>query len=75
MHVLPQINAHLTAHKLQVEMITAKERDQEHLAGRLDKLARNDQFILNALQENNQKFHQLKELVIAFTKVSFLRIL
>jgi hypothetical protein len=73
-HALPQINAQLTSHKLQVEMIAAKERDQEDLAGRLDKLARNDQLILHALQDGDQKVRRLEELVIAFTKVSFLHI-
>jgi hypothetical protein len=52
-------------------MTAAKERDKEDLAGRLDKLARNDQLILNALQDGDQKVRRLEELVIAFTKVSF----
>jgi hypothetical protein len=50
-------------------MITARERDKVELAARLEGLARNDQLILRALQEGDQRTRRLEELVIAFTKV------
>jgi hypothetical protein len=54
-------------------MIAAKKRDQAELAARLEGLARNDQLILRALQEGDQRTHRLEELVISFTKVSVLQ--
>jgi hypothetical protein len=68
-----QINAHLSAHNLQIEMAAARERDQADLVKRFDGLARNDQLILKALQDGDQRFRRLEELVIAFTKVSILK--
>jgi hypothetical protein len=67
---IPQINAQLSTHRLQVEMAAAMERDLEDLAKRLNMLARNDQLILNALRDGEQRSPRLEELVIAFTKVS-----
>ena len=68
------MNAQLTSHALLAEMNAARERDQEDLAVWFDRLARNDQLILNALQDGDQKVRRLEELVIAFTKVSSLHI-
>jgi hypothetical protein len=59
---------------LLVDMMATKERDEAALAVRLDTLARNDQLILNALQDGLQRFHRPEELVIAFTKVSLIHI-
>ena len=50
-------------------MTAAKERDEADLVARMDILARNDQLILNALQDGDQRCRRLEELVIAFTKV------
>jgi hypothetical protein len=54
-------------------MIAARERDQAELAARLEGLARNDQLILHALKEGDQRTRRMEELVIAFTKVSVLQ--
>jgi hypothetical protein len=67
------MGALLSAHELQVEMIIARERDQAELVVHIYGLARNDQLILRALQEGEQRSRRLEELVIAFTKVSLLR--
>jgi hypothetical protein len=54
-------------------MTAARERDQAELVAHINGLARNDQLILRALQEGDQRTRRLEELVIAFTKVSLLR--
>ena len=50
-------------------MAAARERDQADLVKRIDRLVVNDQSILRALQDGNQRICKLEELVIAFTKV------
>jgi hypothetical protein len=50
-------------------MASARERDQANLVKRIDRLVLNDQSILHALQDGNQRICKLEELVIAFTKV------
>ena len=54
-------------------MIAARERDHAELAARLEGISRNDQLILRALQEGDQRTRRLEELVIAFTKVCVLQ--
>jgi hypothetical protein len=51
-------------------MAAARESDQRDLISCLDKLAENDQDILEALQRDEDRLRRLEELVTAFTKVS-----
>jgi hypothetical protein len=55
--------------RLTTEIAEARKADQLELHARLDELRNNDYKILAAMQDKDQQFRKLEELVIGLSKV------